>query len=243
MIRCGQAFLHCFMAAKPALVNEYPPLNSSCTTKPLSLNWRSAGLCLVSCGPLKHNICPGETRYCRKITRTRRSGVDNIFFSRSHLRFDFHTESVAEQQLMRAAGQWREAAAIDRIQRISLPDRTLSYDYQRSPQYIRSRHARPVGGRHPVSRRLEVPRATAMIRGSRRFVTSREFDTCLNASQPLFPSRRTLRCRAFHQVPVSARVAICSLSFVWADAVSRQMAWRHVGSCIVCFKERRNATR
>lgn len=78
-----------FMAAKPACVSEYPPLNSSLTNRSLSVKNSSVALSCSRLGPSKHNIWPGVIRNRRKVHNTRCSDVDNKILSRvqSHVAF------------------------------------------------------------------------------------------------------------------------------------------------------------
>ena len=78
-----------FMAAKPACVREYPPLNFSLTNSSLSVKSSSVALSCLRLGPSKHNIWPGVIRNRRKVHNTRCSDVDNKILSRvqSHVAF------------------------------------------------------------------------------------------------------------------------------------------------------------
>ena len=71
--------LQVFIAAKPACVREYAPLNCSLISKSFSVSLSKAGLCLSRSGPKKHSIFPGVTRYFWNALKTVFSDGDNEF--------------------------------------------------------------------------------------------------------------------------------------------------------------------
>jgi len=69
------------VAAKPASVSEYPPLNFSLINISFAVRRSKMALSCLRRGPEKHNIWPGAIRNCRKVFSTRISDVDNKFLS------------------------------------------------------------------------------------------------------------------------------------------------------------------
>ena len=80
------------MAAKPACVREYPPLNLSLTNSSLSVKRPSIALSCSRLGPEKHNIWPGVMRNRRKVRNTRCSDVDSKILSRIQSRVGFRDQ-------------------------------------------------------------------------------------------------------------------------------------------------------